>query len=114
VHVQPIPPNGWSYYMCADISIDAGGMVTYALTDGQTAQMWAYDIDADSWSQYGNPFGLVRRLHFIPKSENLLFVAGIPLPHDINDLCSAPLEAEPPPGSVLGSAAQMLSTDPGG
>jgi hypothetical protein len=113
VYVNPAPPPGWDYYQCGDVSINPNGALLYALTDGVVAQMWGYDVDSDEWWAFGKPWGHIQALMFFPKSDNLLAVVGIPLPEDLILPCSAVLDSEPPPGTLIGDVGQLLNSATG-
>jgi hypothetical protein len=113
VWVDPVTPEGWGIWYCGQLSLAPDGAVLYTLTDNVVAQVWAYDLDNDAWSPVGKAFGLIQSVEQIAtNSENLVWGRAYGLPVDLYG-CDEALEDEPPPGTLIGDASQLVSSTTG-
>jgi hypothetical protein len=108
VLVDPELPPGWSIYDCYGyhVDIDGDGQVYYELHNDAGAGIWAYDVDADTWTQVGQQLGLVDDVHFRSLSPDALVVEG-----DGDGNCPSNW-AEPSEDALIGDSLQLVRREP--
>lgn len=111
VLVDPEPPGGWSFFDCYDrrISVDGDGRLYFELRDEATARPWAYDVDADTWTQLGLGLGLVDDINVLAQSQDVLLVEGRA---QFQTFCPPTEWVEPPEGALVGDSYQLVRSEP--
>lgn len=108
--VEPTPPDGWDWFECVSrqVGLDPDGRVLFELRSAGAAQVWAYDVDADAWSELGLPMSGV---------EDIEFAGGVGDVHVVRGIASGTcpdvewMEA-PPADALIGDSLQVVRREP--
>ena len=91
------------------VSLDARGRVVYELRDAASAQVWAWEPDADSWEQLGQSMSEVDDITTRSASDHVIeiFTMGTGM-----TFCPLVEWPEPPPGALLSTTLQLTRVEP--
>lgn len=108
--VDPTPPEGWDWFDCfgRQAALDPDGRVLFELRSADAASVWAYDVDAQAWSQLGLPMSGVEDIEFAGGVGDVHVVRGIASGFctDVEWLEAAPADA------LIGASLQVVRHAP--
>jgi hypothetical protein len=108
--LEPTLPEGWDWFECSErrAALDPDGRALFELRSSDAARVWAYDVDADAWSELGLPTSGVEDIEVAGGAGDVHVLRGIS-----SGLCPDVewLEA-PPADALIGDSLQVVRRDP--
>jgi hypothetical protein len=108
--LEPTPPNGWDWFECSGrrAGLDPDGRALFELRSADAARVWAYDVDADAWSELGLPMSGVEDIEFAGGVGEVHVVRGIASGTcpDVEWMQAAPAEA------LIGDSLHVARREP--